>query len=527
MDSVKINGAWNSLESDAIKTPELSRRGFIKIVGCVGTVAATNGLAFSIFKGSAEAAEAAARKLPAAWDEEVDVLIVGTGFAGMAAAAEASSRGSKVMMIEKMPTLGGNSYINGAGFNAWTDKLNLREKLNKGSDSADLHYQDTLKGGDYYNLPELVKTLVDGAPDALNWLIDQGVEFQPILNKMGGHSAFRSHVYISGLGRGYVDAMKKIADSNGMKLSVSTKLTWIWRQDWTGPILGVEVEGPKGKSNIKVKQALILGAGGFSRDLKMCSTFNPSITKDCNCTNQPGATGEVIRYAQAIGADALHLAFIQMFPTADPETGALDQVGLIPNRGGAYGAIFVDKSGKRFVNESGKRDEVSRAMIATEAKATYCIFSEKMIEKMTTAKVVEEGLAKGRILKAASIAELAQKAELPAKPFGETVSKHLEYQKKGKDPDFNKPISPTMISLAEGPYYCIAQWPSVHHTMGGLRINSLAQVIDIWGDPIPRLYAAGEVTGGVHGNNRLGSNATPDAIVFGRIAGTNAAKEKG
>ena len=224
MNSDEINGAQD-LESDAINTPELSRRGFIKIVGCVGTVVAANGLAFSIIKGPAEAAEAAARRLPSGWDEEVDVLIVGTGFAGMAAAAEASSRGSKVLMIEKMPILGGNSYINGGGFNAWTDKLHMREKLNKGNDSADLHYKDTLEGGGYYNIPELVKTMVEGAPDALNWLIDNGVEFQPILNKMGGHSAFRSHVHISGMGRGYVDTMKKIADSNGMKLSLNTKLT--------------------------------------------------------------------------------------------------------------------------------------------------------------------------------------------------------------------------------------------------------------------------------------------------------------
>jgi urocanate reductase len=444
----------------------------------------------------------------------------------MAAAAEACSRVSNVLVIEKMPIFGGNSYINGAGFNAWTDKLHMREKLKLGSDSAELHYQDTLNGGDYYNIPALVRTMVEAAPDALNWLIDEGVEFQPILNKMGGHSAFRAHVHTSGRGRGYVDAMKKVADRHGMKLRLNTQLTWIWRNDPTGPVLGVEVESPKGRSNIKVRKALVLAAGGFSRDIKMRQAYNPGITPEYNCTNQPGATGEVNRCALAVGADALDMEFIQFFPFADPDTGILDQPALIPNRGGAFGAIFVNKAGRRFVNESERRDVVSRAMVNTGSKPTYCIFADKMIVKMTKREEVDNGIAKGRILKADSIAELAQKSDLPAKALTETVAQHIGYLKDRKDPEFNKQLSHMMIALDEGPYYCIPQWPSVHHTCGGLRINTLGQVIDIWGNPIPRLYAAGEVAGGVQGSNRLGSNATPGCIVFGRIAGTNAAKEK-
>ncbi len=515
-----------SVGSDTGNTPELSRRGFIKIVGFAGSVVAANGFAFSIFNGPAEAAEKAAKKLPTSWNEEVDVVIVGTGFAGMAAAAEASSRGSKVLMIEKMPIYGGNSAINAAGFNSWTDKLNMREKLNLGSDSAEAHYKDTLKGGGFYGVPELVKTMVEGAPDALNWLIDNGAEFQQRLNKMGGHSGFRSHVHASGRGKGYVDVMKKIADANGTKLDLSTKLSWIWRQDPAGPILGVEVESPKGRRNIKIKKALILAAGGFSRDVKMRAAFNPSITADYNCTNQPGATGEVIRMAQAIGADALQLCFIQFFPTAEPKTGALDDASLIPNRIGAWGGIFINKAGKRFVNESGTRDEVARATMNSGGKPAYCIFTEKMIPKVMKPEVVDKALETGRIFKGNSIAEVVKKFELPEKAVSETVAQYIEYVKKGADPDFNQKMTKDMFSLAEGPYYIIAQWPSVHHTCGGLRINTLANVIDIWGQPIPKLYAAGEVAGGVQGNNRLGSNATPACIVFGRIAGTNASKEK-
>jgi urocanate reductase len=139
---------------------------------------------------------------------------------------------------------------------------------------------------------------------------------------------------------------------------------------------------------------------------------------------------------------------------------------------------------------------------------------------------VEDGLKNGRLLKAATIPELAAKIGIPADALAETVRKHNEYLKASKDPEFNKPITKSMMPLTEGPFYAIAQWPAVHHCMGGLRINTKAQVIDIWGNPIPRLYAAGEIAGGVHGSNRLGGNAITDCVVFGRIAGTNAAAEK-
>jgi fumarate reductase flavoprotein subunit len=177
------------------------------------------------------------------------------------------------------------------------------------------------------------------------------------------------------------------------------------------------------------------------------------------------------------------------------------------------------------VNELERRDVVSRAEIATGTKPTYSIFHQKMIAKMGTMEEVEKGMARGRFVKADSIAELAGKIDVPADALTDTINKHNQYLKDKKDPEFNKSIADAMMIMDEGPYYAIAQWPAVHYTMGGLRVNKMSQVIDIWGAPIPRLYAAGEVTGGVHGDNRLGGNATAECVVFGRIAGTNAAKE--
>jgi fumarate reductase flavoprotein subunit len=328
------------------------------------------------------------------------------------------------------------------------------------------------------------------------------------------------------MGRGYTEALRKIADGRGTKIRLGTKVTRIWRQGLDGPVLGLEVETRKGKQNLKITKALVLASGGFGYDIKMRRDFNPNVTPDINCTNHKGATGEMIRFAQSIGADALQLAFVQLYPFAEPETGILDTPAVYPFRGPGYGMVYINKEGKRYVSELERRDVCSRAAINTGGRPTFSIFNEKMIPLMGTKEEVEKGMAKGRFLTANTITDLAKKMDVPGNQLEATLNKHNQYLADKKDPEFNKPITEKMVPLIGGPFYAVAQWPAVHHTMGGLRINESAQVIDIWGKPIPRLYAAGEITGGVHGSNRLGSNATPDCIVFGRIAGTNAAKEK-
>jgi fumarate reductase flavoprotein subunit len=503
-----------------------TRRRFLRTLGAAGAAVAGAPAAMNLLNAKAEAA--AVRAVPRQWNETVDVLIVGSGFAGLCAAIEATSRGSKVLILEKMPIMGGNSIISGGGYNSWTDKLNLREKLKLGDDSVALHTVDTLKGGDYYNIPELVKIFVEGAPATLNWMIDEGdLKLRPILSRIGGHSAFRGHTTMDGTGRGFIDVLQKISAKYGVApIRMNTKVTWIWRQDPATPVLGVEVQTQRATRNIRINKALILAAGGFGRDIKMRQMFNPNITAAYNCTNQPGATGEVLRCAQAVGADALQMAFIQLYPTADPESGVLDLYALYPGRAPMFGGLFVDVKGKRFVNEMERRDVVARAEIATGAKRAFSVFTAKMIPHITMPEEVSQGVEAGRVWKAGSLAELAKKMDVPAAALQETIAKHNEYLRAGKDPEFSKPFTSHMLAIDEGPFYALAQWPAVHHCMGGLRINTAAQVMDIWGDPIPKLYAAGEVAGGVHGANRLGGNAIPTAMVFGRIAGTNAAKEK-
>jgi fumarate reductase flavoprotein subunit len=502
----------------------VNRRSFLKGAAALGALTA-GGMALNMaLPGMAEAAE---RALPKKWDETVDIVVVGSGFAGCSAAAQAAIEGAKVVILEKMPTYGGNSIINGGVYASWDDKFHYREKLNLGNDSVALHIQDTIKGGDNFSIPDLVKVVAEGATDALNWMIDDGgAVIRPTVVRAGGHSAYRTHA--AGSGSVYVNALKRIAEKNGVKIRMGTEVKWIWRAsaDPKSPVLGVEVKQRNKITNIRIKKGLILASGGFSRDVKMRADHYPFLAGEWNCTNHKGATGEMIRYAQSVGADTLQMNFIQLYPYADPETGILDTPALYPFNGPGNGIVYVTKQGKRFISELARRDHVSFAQIALgpQGKPTYTIFSDEMVEKFGgTRKEVEMGLNHNRLTVADSIAELAKKIGIPADALVDTIDKHNRYLAEGKDPEFNKPITKAMTPMIKGPFYAVAQWPAIHHTMGGLRINDKAQVVDIFGEVIPKLYAAGEITGGVHGSNRLGSNAIPDCVVFGRVAGKNAA----
>ena len=483
------------------------------------------------FMGSAE--------IPETWDESYDVVVVGGGFAGLAAAHSAATNGASTLLIDKMPVLGGNSQINGGVWASYTSNLadDLYTKLNLEPDSAEKHIEDTIAGGDFMGDRELVENLVYGSPVFLNQMLDNGLKVRESITRPGGHYGYRTYTTENGVGSDVVAVQKKILDETDATVMLETKMTKIYRENsGEGSVVGIEVETADGLKNIQAKNGVILTTGGFSGDIEMRSKYVPALTEDIPTTNHVGATGEGITMAQQIGANTMHMSYIQLYPFADPNNGRIDATAVIPFSGPSAGIVYVDADGNRYVNEGERRDVCAKAAQDTGGFSTFSIFSQELVEKAGFVNEVQlaNGIEAGRIFKADSLEELAemlneatfaeQKIDMDGAVLKETIEKHNGFVEDGVDPDFGKVIDPgVMMKIEEGPYYAIPQWPSVHHTMGGLMITSNTEVQDIFGDVIPGLFAAGEVTGGVHGTNRLGSNAIPDAGVHGMIAGQYAA----
>ncbi|SHH61859.1 fumarate reductase flavoprotein subunit [Sporobacter termitidis DSM 10068] len=459
-------------------------------------------------------------RMPEHWDEAVDVVVIGSGFAGLAAAAAARVSGAQVLILEKMPYFGGNSILAGGGYSCWDSKLKLREKLELGGDSWEKHMEDTLRGGGYYNNPALVEVLVRGAPDGLDWLADNGAVFKETLPRLGGHSAHRSYQ----AGCNLAEVVKKHALSLGAELRLNTAITALCRNGTAGPVAGVLVSAGGAERAIAARRGVVIASGGFGSDLKLRTAYQPALGGAYNTTNHKGATGEMIKLALAAGADTIHMEFIQLYPCAEPVSGRLDAFAFDCYSGPGYGLIYVNGSGRRFVSELAGRDIVSNAQVSAGKRPTYAILNGAIFDKLArSAEAVKKGVSSGRLITAGTIPQLARDLGIPPENLADTVGRHNAAIEAGVDQDFGKPVTAQMLPLAEGPFYAISQWPSVHYTMGGLRINTEAQVLDIRGNTIPGLYAAGEVCGGIHGSNRLGGNAIAECIVFGRIAGKNAA----
>ena len=475
-------------------------------------------------------------EVPETWDESYDVVVVGGGFAGLAAAYAADEAGASVALVEKLSTTGGNSAINGGQYAAYTSKraAELQEKFNLVPDTAEKHIEDTIKGGDSMSNPALVREMVYGAPVYFDLLLDNGLEIRDTLARPGGHYGYRTYVTKDQVGSDITNLQLEMLKKTDAAIELETKMVEIYRtRDDANRVVGVRVATEDGYKTIEAKKGVILATGGFSSNVQMRETQVPYLTADLPTTNiKAASTGEGIYLAQAIGANTTQMSNIQRYPWADPNTGVLDKYAVWPFTGPSYGIIYVDYNGNRYVNEGDRRDVCANAAVNTGFVSTYAIFTEPIVS-FAKPEEIAEGVETGRILKADTIEELVEKINafevkgqhptVTAENLKATIEKHNSYIDSGVDPDFGKVMADTMVKIEEGPYYAIPQFPSVHHTMGGLVINTKTQVVDIYGQPIDGLYAAGEVTGGVHGTNRLGSNADADACSFGYISGHVAA----
>lgn len=452
---------------------------------------------------------------------EVDVIVVGSGIAGLAAAIESAACGCEVIVLEKRKVIGGNSRISAGEFAAYTDPLRLAQKLGLGDDSAESHREDMLRAGGYQGDPELVDKVAREAPGALEWLMSLGVLFEEVLTKPGGHSSYRCHA-IKGGGVALVRALNKAARRTGVKVLLEHEAKSLIAE--SGRIQGVRVTTRHGVREFCAKKGVVLATGGFAADTAMVRRYDPSLPPLIKSTNHRRATGEGIGMALAVGADTVHLNFVQLNPFANPWTGKLDRPSVIPFKAPAWGLIYVDQEGKRFVNELATRGTLSRAQIALREGPTFGIANKKILLRAGFSwKEIEKWMSRGRIIAAGTLADLANRLGVDAQSLTDTIRLHNDFVRQREDRQFGKPIDGHMMSIDEPPYCAIAQWPAVHYCMGGLRININAQVLDMNREVIQGLYACGEVAGGIHGMDRLGGCALPECVIFGRTAGQKVA----
>lgn len=477
-----------------------------------------------------------------------DVVVVGAGGAGLTAAIEAASAGKTVIVVEKASTTGGNSIRATGGMNAAkttlqdtnefseTDavvaKLNLaKEKYPALNDliatvekqledyqanpsgyfdSKELFVLDTLVGGGNQNDPLLVDTLVSNSPAAIDWLKSIGIDLSSV-GQFGGASVKRIHRPVNeegktvAVGSYMLPILEKVATEKGVQIIFEAPATKLIVEN--DMVVGVETASHK----INAK-AVVLATGGFAANLDMVAELNPEL-KGFVTTNAPGITGDGIEMAKAVGAAVVDMNSIQIHPTVEQKSSGLVTEGL---RGD--GAILVNSEGRRFIDEVNKRDVVSKAEIEQPGGFAYLIVDSKMVEK---SNVIKGYIKKGYTVSGESVEDLAKNIEVDANNLVETLDKWNQAVTNKEDVEFGRKNFADTLDTA--PYYAIKVSPGVHHTMGGLKINDHAEVLKEDGSVIKGLFAAGEITGGVHGNNRLGGNAVADIVVFGRIAGTSAA----
>ena len=456
-------------------------------------------------------------------ERETDVVVIGAGGAGLAAAVSAHQNGAKVIVLEKMPKVGGNTIISGAAYNAVDPKRQSKQGI---EDSIEKHFQQTYEGGDKLAKPELVRILVENAYPALEWLESMGMQFTDEVFTVLGGLWPRAHKPVEPLGTGYINTYMNYINNHSSDIEVllNTKATELIKED--GKIVGVKAESPEGQLIVKARNGVVLATGGFSANVEMREKYNkiwPSL-KNLNTTNHPGATGDGIIMAQAVGANLIDMEQIQLLPMGDPETGSLSGniEQAVENR------IFVNKEGKRFVDEGARRDVMTKALLEQEDQMMWVILDSKNYPTKDTKnnfnETIDELVAAGRAYKADTLEDLAKQIGVDPNNLIEAVNKFNEAVETGGPDEFGRTLFQWKIDTP--PFYAGARVPTVHHTMGGVEINENAQVLDVNGNVIPGLYAAGEVTGGIHGSNRLGGNALADITVFGRIAGANAAKNK-
>ena len=436
-----------------------------------------------------------------------DIVIIGAGGAGMTAAINATQAGKDVILVEMMPYAGGNTTKATGGMNAAETHYQKEQGI---EDSVEQFIEDTMTGGHNINDRDLVTIMAENSAAGIDWLDSIGAPL-PKISFSGGATNQRIHAPEDGSGVGayLVTALLKKMDELGIKVMYNTKATDLLSLE--GTVNGILAESDDTYYTIHSK-AVILATGGFGNNQEMIVRYRNDLEGTVT-TSAPGIMGDGIVMAQAVGADLVDIDQIQLHPTVEQKTSM-----LITESVRGDGAILVNQDGKRFTDELLTRDKVSAAELAQPGSYAYIIFDQKLREGL---KATEKYISTGITVQGDTIEDLAAQIDVDPATLAETLANWNKCVADKNDAEFGRTTGMDN-DLSTPPYYAIKIAPGIHHTMGGVHIDTGAHVIDLNGNVIPGLFAAGEVVGGVHGGNRLGGNAVADIVVFGRISSASA-----
>lgn len=445
--------------------------------------------------------------------EAFDVVVIGSGGAGLAAAIMSASQGARTLILEKMSDVGGNTRL-ADGFNAVDPEAQHAIGV---KDSPEKHAEQMLESGRWSADPALVRTVTYGAPDAFEWLKACGVVFAPDIYQVYGSLWPRTHSPATPVGSGYIEPLMNECARLGVEVRTRTKVLRVMRPD-SGPVTGVEVRTASGVvRRIDARRGIVVATGGFSANANLVARFDPRLS-DLHTTNLPGATGDLIAPLEDIGAATVGMEFFQLLPGSVSDGRFVGAISPVENM------VLVNRTGLRFVAEDQLGVTVTDAVLGQPGRLAFPILDASGYVGMRPMSryAFDVAMARGDAVSAQSLAALATKLQIPPENLVRTVEEYNHAVRTKRDPigrDPNMLVSP----LVKPPFYAAKVSMSVNCSMGGVAITPRAEVLDRHRRVIPNLYAAGEVTGGVHGANFMGGNALSEIFTFGRIAGLSAA----
>ena len=507
---------------------ELTRR---QLLSSVAAATLAGGAAAALTIGETQAATTV---LPETWDEAFDVVVIGSGFAGLAAAHEATKAGATVALLEKMRVPGGNSIINGGIWSVPDTPLQEQAGI---EDSPELLMRDMMQAGLDLNHPELARKVAEESRDTLMWTIDElEVQYSDVPGtQLGGHSVPRSYATHNGSGSAIVTQQLAKLVELGVEPRTQTILRQLLR-DEDGRVKGVAIgenyrhptDNDAPSRFIKAARAVVLATGGFGADVGFRMIQDPRLTDAFDSTNQPGATAEALRQALNVGCTPVQLSWIQLGPWTSPDERGMGLAPFFSAHCAQWGLWVDTRTGRRFINELADRKVRADAIIAAGNRCV-ALCDAKGAELLQTGRpnLIESGLERGVFQRFETLEDMAAAHDMDTTTLKDTISRFNATVEAGEDAEWGRYMQAGQFQIGMSPFYVVRLSPKIHHTMGGVAINSDAQALDVsTGEPIAGLYAAGEVTGGVHGAVRLGGCAIGDCLVFGRTAGRNAAAEQ-